>query len=369
MKKNNFKKQWVLACFLLVFVACKKERKMAPKEPEIEATQGVYVLCEGLMDMENSAISYYDFTTGASEKDIFQRVNGRKLGETANDLKSYGSKMYCVVSGIQQKSKSFVEVIDIQTGKVLKQVSFNGATGGFLPRYVAFHGGKAYVSRYDGVISRIDTATLMIDKELQLWNGSTKAGGLEGIAVTNGKLYVTNSDHPYHPGLKNQVTVIDLERFAKIKDIPVTFNPVKIAATESGKLIVASWGDFISGVDPKVTIIDSSSDQVTASYEINAGPLATYQEQVYLVTDWNSQVKRFSLQNGQLSELIANGHSLQTIYGVTINPFDQSFVLTDAKGYAASTGAAAIFHSNGIKVADFETAGLPQHAVFKYSYK
>ncbi|WP_316788036.1 DUF5074 domain-containing protein [Pedobacter frigoris] len=366
----------VMLAGALLVTSCSKdtdpETPVLPEKPEpiATATRGVYVLCEGLMGDNNSTISYYDIESGDSEKDYFKKINGRALGETANDLKAYGSKMYCVISGIQGKKQSFLEIIDIATGKSLKTISFNSETDGYMPRYVAFYKNKAYVSRYDGKISRVDTATMAIDGELQLTNGADKAGGQEGLAVANGKLYVTNSSHPYYPaGLKDKVTVIDLEKFTKVKDITVGFNPVKIAAAANGDLLVVSWGNY-ADQQPDLRRISSVTDVVTGTYNENVGPLAIHKNNAYLITDWNSSIKTFDVAAGTVGgNFIKDGTSINTMYGVTVNTFNNNVLITDANNFSGNSGHAYCFGTNGKRKFDFETAGVPQQAVFVYNYK
>lgn len=377
---NNFRSRLALSILMLgalLLTSCDKDKddpliQILPEVhvPVINSTKGVYVLCEGLMGDNNSAISYYDIESGDSEKDYFKKINGRPLGETANDLKAYGSKMYCVISGIQGKKQSFVEVIDIATGKSLKTISFNSETEGNMPRYIAFHKNKAYVSRYDGKISRIDTASMAIDGELQLLNGTEKAGGLEGLAVANGKLYVTNSVHPFYAsGLKDKVTVIDLEKFTKLKDIAVGYNPVKIAAAGNADLLVVSWGNY-ANLQPDLRRINSTSDEVTGTYNQNVGPLAINKNTAYLITDWNSAIKTFDVATGTIgADFIKDATSINTMYGVTVNGFNNNVLIADGNYYNGNTGHAYCFGTNGKRKFDFETAGLPQHAVFVYNYK
>lgn len=367
---------------ILLMSSCKKDRTLAPepKGQEITGTKGIYVLAEGTMGNNNSTLTYYDVATkkvetfydDATKKisaDYFKKINGRPLGETANDLKAYGSKMYCVVAGVQGKAQSFVEVIDIATGKSLKSISFNANGDGQMPRYIAFYKNKAYVSRYDGKISRIDTASLAVDAELQLMNGTSPAGGLEGLAVANGKLYVTNSDHPYYPnGLKNKVTVIDLATFTKTKDIAVSHNPVKIAAAQNGDLLVVTWGDY-GAVKPVLQRINSATDAVTASYDYNVGPIAIYKNKSYLITDWNMNSLTLDLTSGATGKIITDATATSTLYGVTVNPFDESVVVADAISFGSDVGKAIVFDKNGKFKYDFATGALPQHAVFNYSYK
>lgn len=355
--------------------ACRKDRPepIEPHVPQISGTKGIYMLCEGLWGMNNSAISYYDFSTGKSEVDMYKKVNKTDLGETANDLKAYGSKMYCVVSGSQGTAQSFVDIIDIATCKSLKRISFNTTSDGYMPRYVAFYKNKAYVSRYDGKISRIDTATLAVDGELQLMNGANKAEGLEQLAVANGKLYVTNSSHPYYQkGLKTKVTVVDLNTFTKTKDIEVGNNPVRIAPAGNGDLYVITWNDYIVFNDPTLVRISSTTDEVKQTEKYDLGALAISGDIAYVTRDVysNPSVNLLSTATGKVGDkAITDATATNTLYGLTINPFDKTFVVADAEFYNPAAGTAYVFGADGKKKFSFATSGLPQHAVFHYSYK
>nr|WP_199157772.1 DUF5074 domain-containing protein [Pedobacter sp. ASV2] len=378
--RNNYKKLRSTGLLSLLVAAmfissCKKnESEIVPEKKQvITGTKGVYMLCEGLMNGNNSAISYYDFATNTSVQDYFKQVNGRSLGETANDLEAYGSKMYCVVSGIQGKPKSFIEIIDIATGKSLKSISLNSSNDGFMPRFVTFYKNKAYVSRYDGKISRIDTATMAIDAELQLMNGTQKAEGLEGLAVANGKLYVTNSSHPYYPnGLLSKVTVIDLATFTKIKDIEVGHNPVRIAAAPNGDLFTITWMDYNVGNEATFVRISSTTDAVIQKEEYDLGAITIGKNTGWVSKDiyTNPTIKPLDLTTGKIgNNLITDGTDINTIYGLTVNPFDGSVTVADAVNYSPSQGMAYIYGTDGKRKNSFKTAGLPQHAVFVYNYK
>ncbi|GAB3923932.1 PL29 family lyase N-terminal domain-containing protein [Mucilaginibacter myungsuensis] len=336
----------------------------APNALQPKETVGVYMLCEGTMDADNSAISYYDIKTGQTIKDCFRQVNGHGLGETASDLKRYGSKMYCVVSGIQGKSKSFLEVIDVTTGKSLKRIPFFDANGPYMPRYVGFYKNKAYVSSYDGKVTRIDTTSLKIEARLNV------GGALEGLAVVGSKLYVANSSHPLHPSTNNNtVSVVDLNLFSKMYDIPVTFNPVKIAATSNGSLLVSSAGDYAT-IQPALTKINSLSDDVVKTYPYNVGPMALSGNTAYLSLDWGGSFKTLNLKTDALgSEFIADGTSVLTNNGITVNPQNGDVYVADGNWYDGNNGFAYCFGTDGKKKFQFNTAGMPQHAVFVYSYK
>ncbi len=370
MKLNNYFKTISLGLFATVLLlgSC-KNHYIEPAAPEIAGTKGIYVLCEGVWPDNNSTLSYYDISKNTVEADMYQKMNGSALGKAANDLQAYGSKMYAVVSGTKGSNNSFVDVISITTGKSLKRISFNGGTDVDIPRYVTFYQNKAYVSRYDGVISRIDTATMTVDSELQLMNGANKAGGLEALTVANGKLYVTNSSHPsYANGLKTKVTVIDLATFKKTKDIEVGLNPTKIAAAANGDVYAVTWNVWGETNQPSLVKINSVTDAVVQTEAYDLGAIAIVKDQAWVSKDVYSSpdIKSLNLTTGKLTNsLIADGTTIASPYGLTINPFDNSIVATNG----AATGTAFVFGTDGKKKYSFTTGGFPQRAVFNYTYK
>lgn len=356
----------VLTAFAVLLGACKKDRVESVYEKEV-LTKGIYVLNEGTMGSNNSSISYYDIDKKTVVADFYKQVNGSNLGETANDLKIYGSKLYCVISGIQGEAKSFIDVMDAATAKTIKRISFNNGTEGRLPKDITFYKNKAYVSSYDGTISRIDTTSLNIDGELQLKNGAANAGGLEGAAIANGKLYVNNSVHPSYPtSLKDKVTVIDLATFTKTKDITVTLNPVRIAAAANGDLLVVSWGNF-GDIAASLQKISSVTDAVTGTYTPNANAFAIGQNVAYLSTGWGTEVISFNVGAGTAGSSFVKGPvALGSVNGITVNPLDQSVVVADAVSYGNSTSKTYVLDKDGNLKYSFDTGTTPKTAAFAY---
>lgn len=350
--------------------SCKKDNEK--EQILVKETEGVYILCEGSSGSNNSMITYYDIEKQTTVNDYYKQINGKDLGETAVDLKVYGSKMYCVVSGIQGSAKSFVDVMDVKTGKTIKRISFNTTDDGYLPRYIAFYKNKAYVSRYDGKISRIDTSSLSIDSELQLKNGDNNAAALEGLAVANGKLYVAGSAHYlYANSLNDKVVVVDLTTFAQTKDITVNYNPQKIGVTESGDLFVTSWGNY-ADIKPALQKISSSTDAVTQTESnTDLGEITVVGNQAWVTKDvWSTpSIKALDIATGKIgADLITDGTSIVNPYGLTVDALNQNVVVADALSYGSSTGKAFVFGKDGKLKYSFETGPTPQHAAFKYRY-
>jgi hypothetical protein len=355
----------ILASCISILSSCSKND--TDGDYVITGTSGVYMLCEGLYGQNNSDISYYNINTGITEKNYYKKVNGTDLGETANDLQRYGSKMYCVVTGIKGTAQSYVDVMDVATAKTIKRISFNSGNTGFCPRSIAFYQNKAYVSCYDNKVRRIDTTSLTIDGEVTL------SEGLEGVAITNGKLYVANSDnYQFTNTLKNAVSVINLNTFTKVKDITVTHNPLKLAADAVGNVYVISTGDYNTAT-PSLDVINSSTDtRVKSSNGVDDYSVMSFVNNTGVITTDiytpKATVKIIDLTTGQpKSVFIKDDTSIATFYGLTIDGLNNDVYVGDANNYNATTGKAICFGANGKRKFSFETAGLPQHAVFTYN--
>lgn len=356
----------------LFLSSCKKDDNpvIEDEKPVVHGTPkettGVYVLCEGPYSASGAPgkITYYDIKTGATDLDYYQKINGKELGKNANDLQLYGSKIYCVVTGTDAGNDAYVDVMEAATGKSIKRINFYDASGSFYPRYIVFNKNKAYVSNYDGKVSRIDTASLEIETNVNL------SKGLEQLAIANNKLYVTNSVHPQHTGKGNVVSVIDLNTFTKTRDIEVLVNPTRIAATLAGDVLVTNegtWGENNAGV----TRINTSTDTKTEVYN--------YGESVNLITAngmsfiysmySDSYFNHYAASDGTIGKTyITDDTSITGIYGAKINLLDNDVYVADHNTYAEA-GKLFCFSKAGKKKFETSTSSMPKSIAFKYAYQ
>ena len=189
-----------------------------------------YFLNSGKFGSNNASLYVYDNEKKEIIPDYFKAQNGKGLGDTAQDMIVYGSKMYIAMYGSQT-----IEVTDL-FAKSIKQIKMEGA-----PRGLAVDGGKVYVTSYDGYVARLDTASLEFD-------GKVKVGrNPEQITVSNNKLFVANSggmDYASEIGYDKTVSVVDIPSFKEEKKIEVVVNPVSITADEQGYVYVISMGNY-----------------------------------------------------------------------------------------------------------------------------
>ena len=129
MKRKLIYIFWCWLSSILLFMACddmedKPFTSGIIGDPTETGTAELYVLCEGLFNQNNSSLARFSFGNQQMVRDYFKAVNHRGLGDTANDMAIYGSKVYVVVN-----ISSTVEVIDFRTGTSLKQIQMQAENG------------------------------------------------------------------------------------------------------------------------------------------------------------------------------------------------------------------------------------------------
>lgn len=346
--------QWaclLMGCVLPLFYASCDDMEDKPVTSTVEGqitetgTAEIYILSEGLFNLNNSSLTRYSFRTHQLKTNYFSTINKRGLGDTANDIALYGNKLYIVVN-----VSSTLEVVDFTTGQSIKQIPMRTENGSSRqPRHIAFHKDKAYVCSFDGTVARIDTTSLEIE-------ATVKAGrNPESLCVQNEKLYVSNSgglDYTEGIGVDNTVSVIDLASFTEIKKITVGPNPGCILPDSENFVYVATHGKNIVEGDYHLVKINSHTDEVERVFDEkvmnfaiqgNVGYLYNYNYQTE-----DASIKMFNLQTGETirEHFITDGTPIHTPYGIHINPYSGNIYITEAYSYTV-TGDVLCFNQNG----------------------
>ena len=338
---------------LLLFSGCRE-----PNQPEeiqrVEeyASNGIFVLNEGVMNYNNSTLTQYNITENILTEDIFLAMNNRGLGDTGNDLKLYGSKLYCVVN-----ISSTIEVMD-KNAHSLKQISLAGKQ----PRHIDFYLNYAYVSCFDGSVLRIDTATLEVD--------ATAQAGLnpDGLCVANGKLYVANSGGLSSPNYDNSVSVFSLPDLSLLKTIPVVINPTKVLADSYGDVYVMSNGNY-NDIPTTFQRVNTLTDEVVQVFDFPVSNFTIYNDLCYLYSyNYSTQESAFKVLNVETETVlkesfIADGTSITIPYCIAVNPDNGDVYITDARNYTVS-GAVYCFDPDGYKRFSFNAGINPSSIVF-----
>lgn len=282
MKKINL--MLALAASALLFSCNNNGGSVTIPSPK---TQGYWILGEGSFGVDNSTLYYYDLSTQTATN-RFETANPEAvLGNTANDMKVYGSKLYVAVD-----MSNKVVVLNALTGEILQEIDM-GTEDGLRrePRNVTYAAGKVYVSLYSGQVARIDTTTFAVD--YTPYGGSFTA--CEGIvAVGEHTLVVANSGQ----GTGKTVTLYDVATFSSKGDITVPTNPCELAVADDQTVYLATW-----------TVYDATFTPIA--------PAALHKLDL-------TQKTYTTLEGVEVQRLAING---QILYGVN-TAYDESYKMT-----------------------------------------
>lgn len=262
--KNLLKLTLVFVCSICL-VACSDDNGGTPTPPAPTIGNKIYVLSEGSYTSKiNGDLTAYDPTTKDFVNGFFKATNQRALTGTSNDGIVYGSKLY-----IANTDENIIEVANATNAKCITQITFRGA------RCIVADGGYIYVTSYtDNTVSKIDTINYRVV--------ATEATDTypEGMAISNGLLYVANSGY----GNGNTLTVINLSTFKKESKINVPTNPVSIVA-KGDELFLACSGKYKadwSGYEENPAVYAIAADGTTTKIA-DATLMAIYDNTIYLV--------------------------------------------------------------------------------------
>ena len=250
-------------------------------------TKDVYILNSGMMDSNNSELTVYNPSTEEVATNVFSLANGgRKLGDTANDMIRYGSKLYIAVTG-----SAVVFVTDLD-GKVIEEIKAKGESANLSPRHMTAGNGKVFVTYQEGYVGAIDTASFNVK--------TAKTGPFpEGIIFTKltKKLYVAITDGNNYPNFANRVEVFSTSSLEKIGEIETACNPQTFHYCGDEKIYLVCWGDY--GAEPaRLQIIDQFADAVTTVEGVAPTCMAVSNTHAYILSseydeNWNPKVKYY----------------------------------------------------------------------------
>ncbi|TWR31264.1 YncE family protein [Mucilaginibacter pallidiroseus] len=355
MKHFNFKNLFTAITLVAALSACKKDRIVEPIDIPAERA-GVYILNQGNINANNSTLTYFNYATQSSTSDIFSAVNGTKLGDTGNDIKIYGSKMYIVVN-----VSSTIEVVDPKTTKSIKRISMLNGTAARQPRYIVFNKNKAFISSYDGTVAVLDTASLAIEKYI------TVGRNPEQMVISNNKLYVANSGGLDFGNPDKTVSVINLSTLTETKKVEVVANPTSIGADSYGHVYVLSNGDYKS-IAAGLTIINNATDAVTLTSADLAGgygsSIVNNGDYIYYISASNGiLVYNTKTQKVEKENFITDNTAITSPFNIAYDDINQQLFVMDAKNYATN-GQLFAFGKDGKLVKGYPiTTGITPGAV------
>lgn len=372
---------------LLPLAGCRHEELVLPTEydllpiPENPGADParMYLLNEGNMGSNKASLDVVDFRTGIFNRNIYPEKNPaivKELGDVGNDIQVYRGRLYAVINCSHK-----VEVMDAATGKRITQYEIPNC------RYIRFYGNHAYVSSYvapvmidpgapQGAVYRIDLRTnRIVQKALVGFQP-------EELDIHNGYIFVANSGGYRAPEYDKTVSVIDINRFKQVAQIPVAINLHRLKVDNHGKIWVSSRGDHKT-IGSNLYVL-KKTDKSPWSYEVEktmnipCTNMALKGDSLYVYSvEYNFDTKKNEVTYGIIDvtkmELV-NDHfitdgtedEIEIPYGIAIHPVTREIFVTDAKNYVSS-GVLHCYGPDGKKRWSVRTGDIPAHMAFYYT--
>ena len=301
----------LLGLLTLGLAACEKEETSGGNVQSF----GALVLNEGSFGVNNAAISALDIASGDIDNNWFQSANNRGLGNNAQDMLLYQSKVFVTVT-----ESNTLEAIDPATG-----VSSQKSMGTLKPRSIAASDGKLYISCYTpACVVRVDANSLAIEDTCLLGEFHP-----EGIAIAQGKAFVASAYNDAY-AYDNHLYVIDLASFSVTSTIEVGLNLNRVERINDDRLIV-SWTGNYADTPSGCAIVDANSLGVTAvnhgltKMTVANGKVYGYDAPYGGTTSWLVINPDGSVHDFPFPVALDNN-----AYGININPANGDFYFMDA---------------------------------------
>ncbi|MBH8560025.1 DUF5074 domain-containing protein [Hymenobacter negativus] len=228
MRFSNYLIAPALALLSLAGCSPDKEVTVAPAAEK----NNVYVLNEGAFSSGtgNGTISLFDKSTKAVTADVFQSVNGRRLGNLTQSMAVRDKRGYIVMNGSNK-----VEVVSLPDFK-----SVGVVTGLSSPRYfLPISTSRAYVTQwgtYNSVYNPIRAGIKVVDLITNTVVDSIATGSMpERLTMAGSKVFVANYG-------SNTVTVIDPATNRVTNTLTVGDAPNSFALDKNNRLWVLCGG-------------------------------------------------------------------------------------------------------------------------------
>lgn len=338
--------------------------KPDPIEPsDYEYLLGAYILNNGTYGSNDASLAVFDPYNKVYKWNIFQDANGKRLGDTAQDILVFGTKMYISVT-----NSGVIYVVDKTSCKLLGEIRATSGESGtpLSPRNFTTFENAAYVSYYEGYVGKIDTTSL---KVVALGEVGPNP---EDIAICNQKLYVANSGGMNYPDYGTTVSVLNPVDLHLMKTIEVACNPQSFAVDSEKELYLISWGNY-ADVPACLQIINGESDAV----EVVKGVDSPYAMSMgagnflYIITSkmdesWNTEygIYLYNANSGHekyVRGFITDGTLVRRPYSITADPLS-GLVYIGESDYV-TPGVMHVFTYEGLNVTSFNTGGLNPIAV------
>ncbi|MFN3530045.1 MAG: YncE family protein [Bacteroidia bacterium] len=244
MKRVNFWKLLPIVLLAAGFTSCKKDD---PAPPKATYGSGVFIVNEGPFENGTGSISFLNRETGGVEQDVFERVNGRPLGNIAQSMASFGTIGMLVVNNANK-----VEFVDLQDFKSIGVIENLAMPSQMV---VAGNTGKAYLTEWvafgsPGRVAVIDIAARNVIKTIAVGEFPN------AIHFHNNRVYVANSN-------ENTITEITTSGDSVLQTYTVGNRPNSFRSWEGGLYVLCGGTPSWAGTETPGALARLQSGQIS----------------------------------------------------------------------------------------------------------
>lgn len=349
----------LLPLLAVIIASCKNN----PAEPNTPApapnlAKAVYVLNEGdFSDPTGARLTIYDVEKDSVYRDVYEGANGGShLGNVGDDMKFYNGKAYIVMSG----SKNLI-VINLATNRKELEVSFPGS---------AVHDIVIDSARSRLYLTRLFSSSVYVLNlnSLALIDSIAVGSNPQGMAISNGKLFVCNSGY----GSDSTVTIVDASTNRVLATKTVGAGPTGAAVAPDGRVWIACTGNPFSTIPAsgKVVILDPQTNSVADEISLGGfylwGPVTIASDGFAYVIGvtpgsfYGGPVHRISLH----SRSVTLGFIAGTFYGLAFDDVAREIYVCDVRDFLAD-GRVSIYTNAGALRKSFTAQKGPSVLCFK----
>ncbi len=343
----------------LFTTSCEKKPTPTPPDPEPK-TVGAWILNNGNFGSNDASMGLYDPKTLTYTQNVFEKLNGKKLGDTAQDIIIYGGKMYIAVY-----NSKMIFVTD-KSGKIIKEHTYSiDGTTNLSPRMFTTYKGRVFVSYYEGYVGEIDTL-----------NYNTKVVKVgdnpEGIVAMKDSIYVANSGGMSPKGFGHTISVVDPAKMVVSRDIEVNYNPVHLAKSQYDELFIVTNGDYTPAHPATFQRFSHITNKVDDITDVTATFMAMGSDDLLYVVEkkydekWNATCDYIiynTYAHRTMGKFVKDGTKVENALSISVDPISGDIYIGTSD--YISNGDMYVFSATGNLINKFDTQGLnPLKAIF-----
>ncbi|MGI9653190.1 T9SS type A sorting domain-containing protein [Chryseobacterium sp. RLHN22] len=318
-------------------------------------TEGILVLNEGGAGSNNAEISFISNQSVVTNNYFKSKNNNAILGDTAQDIKIFGDKIFVVLNISNQ-----IKVINKSDFTLITTISTNLDN----PRYIAFSGNKFYVTNWGSngpstnYVSVYNLATYAHEANIPVGNGPEK------IFSKNNKLYVLLKGGY---GLNQFMDIINTTTNTVESQVNVGNSPNSIFEKDNFLYIMSSGDPYAATSFGTLTVYNTTTQSVASSTTFPVGVKPSYMDtdgtNIYYMNEasiYKTPIASPSINTQPIAVTPITVNSYGTAYG--FNVVNNTIYAADPSGYIAP-GKIYAYNLQGILQNTFTVTSLPNQII------